>query len=77
MGLRNGYESVGRAELLTGVQVLAQQGRLQVAADCREAETLRQELMGLKLEGGDCGVHDDLALAVALAVWKARAGVVI
>ncbi len=77
VGLRGGYESVGRAELLTGVQVLAQQGRLKVARGCREAGALKEELLGLKLTGGDSGVHDDLALAVALAVWKARAGVVV
>ena len=73
--LAGGYVSVPRAELLTAVQLLVQQGRLRVAARCKEAETLRRELLGLKLAGGDSGVHDDLALAVALAVWKARAGV--
>ena len=66
-----------RAELLTGLQVLVQQERLVVGARCREAETLRQEMWGLKLNGPGTEEHDDLAIAVALAVWKARAGVVI
>ena len=48
-----------------------------VAADCREAGTLRRELLGLKLKGPGSEEHDDLAIAVALAVWRARVGVVI
>ena len=73
--LHGGYESVPRSVLLTAVQVLVQQGRLVVAARCRHAETLRRELLGLKLNGPGSEEHDDLAIAVALAIWKARAGV--
>ena len=76
--LAGGYESVPRSVLLTGLQVLIQQGRVRVASDCREAETLWRELLGLKLVGpGSREEHDDLAVAVALAVWKARAGLVV
>ena len=60
------------------MQVLVQQGRLKVTARSMEAERLRREMLGLKLAGrGTEGVHDDLAVAVALALWKARAGAVI
>ena len=76
-GLAGGYESVPRSVLLTALQVLVQQGRLRVAPGCREAQTLRRELLGLKLVGPGSEEHDDLAIAVALAIWKARAGVVI
>ena len=76
-GLSGGYESVPRSELLTGLQVLVQQDRLVVAARCREAEVLRREMLGLKLKGPGSEEHDDLAIALALAVWKARVGVVI
>lgn len=76
-GLAGGYESVPRSVLLTNLQVLIQQGRVQVAADCKEAETLWRELLGLKLVGHGSEEHDDLAVAVALAVWKARAGLVV
>jgi hypothetical protein len=76
-GLHGGYESVPRSVLLTSLQVLVQQGRLVVPARSREAQTLRRELLGLKLNGPGSEEHDDLAIAVALAVWKARAGVVI
>ena len=75
--LHGGYESVPRSVLLTALQVLVQQGRLVVAAKCKEAETLRRELLGLKLNGPGSEAHDDLVFAVALAVWKARAGVVV
>jgi len=76
-GLADGYESVPRSVLLTNMQVLVQQGRLRVASTCREAGTLRREMTGLKLNGRGSEAHDDLALAGALALWKARAGVVI
>ena len=66
-----------RSELLTGLQVLVQQDRLVVAARCREADVLRREMLGLKLKGPGSEEHDDLAIALALAVWKARVGVVI
>ena len=75
--LSGGYESVPRSKLLTSLQVLVQQGRLVVAKGCKEAEALRREMLGLKLKGAGSEEHDDLAIAVALAVWKARAGVVI
>ena len=48
-----------------------------VAGRMKEAETLRREMLGLKLKGPGSEEHDDLAIAVALAVWKARLGVVI
>jgi hypothetical protein len=73
-GLAHDYESVPRSMLLTNMQVLAQQGRLVVSARCREAETLRKEMLGLKLNGPGSEAHDDLALAVALALWRAREG---
>ena len=76
-GLSDGYESVPRSVLLTNLQVLVQQGRVRVSNQCKEAETLRRELLGLKLVGAGSEEHDDLAIAVALALWRARAGVVI
>jgi len=56
------------------MQVLVQQGRLKVGAAQSEAQTLRQEMLGLQLAGKGTEAHDDLAIAVALALWKARAG---
>ena len=75
--LQGGYESVSRSELLTGMQVLVQQERLVMAAGCKEVEVFRREMLGLKMKGPGSEEHDDLAIAVALALWKARVGVVI
>ena len=75
--LRGGYESVPRSELLTAMQVIVQQGRLKVAGKSQESETLRREMLGLKAAGPGSEPHDDLALAVALALWKARIGITI
>ena len=77
MGLRGGYESVSRSELLTGMQVLVQQGRLKVASRSREAEVLRKEMLEVRLNSSDSGGagHDDMVIAVALALWKARVGI--
>jgi hypothetical protein len=74
-----GYYRVPKKNLITGLQVMLEQRRLQIAAGLREAPALVKELMEMKLkrtaaghetygvwrEGG----HDDLALAVALACW--------
>jgi hypothetical protein len=69
------YESVPRSVLLTNMQVLIQQGHFRVAAGCKHADTLRRELLGLKLVGPGTEEHDDLAFAVALALWEARKSV--
>ena len=70
--LRNGYESIGRGELLTWMQILVQRERLLIPVRCREAETLRKEMLSLKLTSTTTGEHDDIAFAVALALWKAK-----
>ena len=76
----DGYESVPRSLLLTTMEVLVQQRKLFVAARGRNAETLRREMLGLKrgsvANTGDGGEYDDLVFAVALALWKAKAGLV-
>ena len=65
-----GYQSVSRAELLTGLQIAVQAQRLTVAmSECREWEALSRELVLLRLEGKRAGVQDDLAFGLGLAVW--------
>ena len=65
------------------VQSGLQSGQLKVAADLPEAATLQRELQNfqvkIKLETGNDsygawreGTHDDLVLAVALALWIAQ-----
>lgn len=67
--------TVPRAELLTKMQLMAQCEELEIATGCRHGEQLRRELVHLQLKGGTGGASgesDDLALALALACWKAR-----
>ena len=66
-----GYTTVSRAELLTKLQVAIQGRRFRVdKVRCREWDALRRELMVLRLEGKSRGAQDDLAFALALAVWR-------
>lgn len=68
-----GFRTVARAELLTKLQVAVQGERFDVdVARCREWEVLRRELTEVRLAGGrrkGGRVQDDLAMALALAVW--------
>jgi hypothetical protein len=68
-----GYQTVSRAELLTGLQMAVQAGRFEVDRPrCREWDALRRELSGLRLDGGASKgkkTQDDLAFALALAIW--------
>jgi hypothetical protein len=66
-----GYTTVSRTELLTKLQVMIQERRFRVdKVKCREWDALRRELMVLRLEGKSRGAQDDLAFALALAVWR-------
>ena len=68
-----GFRTVSRAELLTKLQIAVQGERFAVdRGQCREWEALRRELTEVRLDssrrkGGK--VQDDLAMALALAVW--------
>ena len=72
---------IPKRELVTGVQVALQQGRLRIARALPEAETLIRELTNYKVTISDTGHdsygawresdHDDLVFAVGLAVWSA------
>jgi hypothetical protein len=72
---------VPKRDLVVGVQVLLQQGRLKIAKGLPDTETLIRELLAFKAKVDPTtahdsynareGAHDDLVLAVALAVWRA------
>ena len=81
---RDGLEyRVPKRDLVSAVQVLLQSERLKIAAGLPEATTLTAELLAFKVSinlkghdsyGNDVGPwrenpHDDMVLAVALAVW--------
>lgn len=80
-----GY-NVPKRILVSGLQVALQTKRLRIAAKLPEAATLKNELQNFQLTfteaandtyEGRKGAHDDLVLAVALALWagtRASAG---
>ncbi len=73
---------VPKLELLAGMQALLETKRLRILRGMRESGTLVRELMhvqsarrpsgALKIGAQGAEEHDDLTLAVALAVWAAR-----
>ena len=53
--------------------MLIERGKLEIAAGCLHGAWLKRELVYLRLNGSSKGGEkDDLALALALACWKAR-----
>jgi len=75
---------VPKRDLISTIEVLLQQGRLKIAPELPETPTLIRELdvfrRKLSPAGHDSygvwreGEHDDLVLAVALALWAAEHG---
>ena len=84
-GMRGTEWSVPKQDLLSGVQLLLEQGVLRIARDLREAGSLVKELLDVRTTvrttagsrgqmrvGADGhGEHDDLVIALALACWSA------
>ncbi len=76
------YYRVPKRDLIVGLQVLMQQGGLQIAEGMKEGGTLMKEMaeMRVNVTGSGheqfgawrSGEHDDLVLAVALACWAVR-----
>jgi hypothetical protein len=74
--------SVPKRDLMAALQVALERGELKIAKALREAGVLVEELVDLRMTvrksgrirvGADgYGEHDDLAIALALAVWLAR-----
>ncbi len=75
---------VPKIDLLARMRMLLEQGRLKVVEKLRERPALTRELLsvrgrksrggGVRLGADGYGEHDDLAMAVALAVWMGRRG---
>jgi hypothetical protein len=78
----NGMIRVPKRDLVSVVQVGLQNRKLKIASGLDLAETLSRELQNFTVKITDAandvygawreGTHDDLVLAVALAVWKAN-----
>lgn len=71
--------NVPKRDLISAAQVMLQGGRLKVSPALQEADTLRKELESYQVKidprtahdsyDARSGQHDDLVLAVSLAVW--------
>ena len=85
-GLKVSHDDEGwhvpKRDLVILTQVLLQQGRLKIADRIPLKEKFKQELMAFKVKidpltandsygAGREGAHDDIVLAVTLAVWRA------
>ena len=75
--------SVPKLTLVSRLQALLHQGRLKILRELDEAETLVRELQDFRAEhtaaghltfNARSGKHDDLVLALAIAVWRAHGG---
>ena len=74
---------VPKLTLVSRLQALLHEGRLKIQRELAEAETLVRELQDFRVEytaaghltfNARCGKHDDLVLALAIAVWRAHGG---
>src|SRR6187551_3838159 len=75
--------SVPKLTLVSRLQALLHEGRLKILRELAEAETLVRELQDFRIEftaaghltfNARTGKHDDLVLALAIAVWRAYGG---
>lgn len=70
--------NVPKQDLIAELQLALESGELKIAARMREARELldmrmHQRETGYVRYGADgAGPHDDLVIALALAVWRAR-----
>lgn len=79
---RGGVWSVAKRDLVAAVAVEMQAGRLRIARGVRYADELVTELLNFRVTIAAGGhetyaaasesIHDDLVMAIALAVWRAR-----
>ena len=74
---------VPKLDLVSRLQALLHDGRLKIHKDLAEADTLVRELQDFRCEftaaghltfNARSGKHDDLVLALAIAVWRAADG---
>ena len=78
----DGEWRVPKRDLVAGLTVALQNGKLKVAKDLKETNTLVGEMLNFKVKISAAGndtygawresVHDDLVLSVAMAVWYAH-----
>jgi hypothetical protein len=69
--------NVPKRDLMTGLQLGLEEGEVRIAGRMKDLGSLIRELIDIRVTGERIGAdrvgqHDDLVIAVALAVWKAR-----
>jgi hypothetical protein len=79
---QDGRYRVPKRDLVSGVAILLESGRLKISQRLPEAKTLIKELLNMRVkisasgheayEAWREGEHDDLVLALALGLWRAR-----
>lgn len=80
--VNEGFYRVPKRDLVTGLQILLQNGGLQIAAGMEHGRTLVEELTAVRVRVMPSGreqygawregTHDDMVFAVALACWAAK-----
>lgn len=65
----HGRWHVPKRDLLTALQLMFEQGQLQIASSARDREALIEELANFQYPGVNHR-HDDLVLATSLAAWR-------
>jgi hypothetical protein len=82
---QDGRYRVPKRDLISGLTVTLETGKLKISQRLPEAKTLTKELANMRVKisssGHDAyeawrsGDHDDMVLALALALWRAKAAV--
>ena len=81
-GYGDGYYRVPKRDLVVGLQVMFEQGALQIADGLAERTALVKEMTDMRVkvtskgheqyEAGSSGQHDDIVSALSLACWAVR-----
>ena len=70
--MKNGYYTIGRNTLLSFLRIGLESRILRFAAALKLRPELTAELTSLAVSPHRTAAHDDLAFAIALAIWAAR-----
>ena len=70
--MKNGFYTIGRNTLLSLLRIGLEQRMLKFAGGLRLRRELTAELTSLAVSPHRTAAHDDLAFAIALAMWAAR-----
>jgi hypothetical protein len=79
-GRHSGYAHVPKINLMAGLQMALEQGRVKIASGMKERGALVKELLDMRINAKGsmsaegAGEHDDLVMAVALACWRVKKG---